>query len=92
MTKQQEALKLALEALITITDAIYINSQQEADAVYKANDAITAINEALAQTAPVQEFGLTWERFNGLEIEITTLQTDWQSALKEIKRLKAAQP
>jgi hypothetical protein len=46
----QEALKLALEALITITDAIYVNSQQEADAVYKANDAITAIKEALAQT------------------------------------------
>jgi hypothetical protein len=45
----QEALKLALEALITITDAIYVNSQQEADAVYKANDAITAIKEALAQ-------------------------------------------
>ena len=46
-----EALKLALEALITITDAIYVNSQQEADAVYKANDAITAIKEALAQPA-----------------------------------------
>ena len=49
----QEALKLALEALITITDAIYVNSQQEADAVYKANDAITALKEALAQ--PEQE-------------------------------------
>jgi hypothetical protein len=46
---KDEALKLALEALITITDAIYVNSQQEADAVYKANDAITAINKALAQ-------------------------------------------
>jgi hypothetical protein len=49
----QEALKLALEALITITDAIYVNSQQEADAVYKANDAVKAIKEALAQ--PEQE-------------------------------------
>jgi hypothetical protein len=50
----QEALKLALEALITITDAIYVNSQQEADAVYKANDAVKAIKEALAQEqAPV---------------------------------------
>ena len=46
----RDVLKLALEALITITDAIYVNSQQEADAVYKANDAITAIKEALAQT------------------------------------------
>ena len=44
----QEALKMALEALITITDAIYVNSQQEANAVYKTNDAITAIKEALA--------------------------------------------
>ena len=50
---EREALKMALEALITITDAIYVNSQQEADAVYKANDAITAIKEALAQ--PEQE-------------------------------------
>ena len=51
-----EALKLALEALITITDATYVNSQQEADAVYKANDAITAIKEALAQPALEQNF------------------------------------
>lgn len=47
---------------------------------------------ALAQPAPVQEFGLTRERFNALEAEITTLQAEWQSALKEIERLKAAQP
>lgn len=46
----QEAMKLALEALISITDVIYVNSEQEADAVYKANDAITIIKEALAQT------------------------------------------
>ena len=45
----KEALKLALEALETIVDAIYINSEQEADAVYKVNDAITAIKAALAQ-------------------------------------------
>ena len=56
----QEALKMALEALITITDAIYVNSQQEANAVYKANDAITAIKEALAQ--PEQE-PVAWEQF-----------------------------
>ena len=88
---KDEALKLALEALITITDAIYVNSQQEADAVYKANDAITAIKAALAQPAPVQEFGLTRERFNALEAEITTLQADWLFAVKEVVRLKAAQ-
>ena len=51
----QEALKLALEALDTIVDAIYINSQQEAEAVLKANDAITAIKEALAQRKPLTE-------------------------------------
>lgn len=44
-----------------------------------------------AQPAPVQEFGLTRERFNALEDEITTLQAEWQSALKEVERLKAAQ-
>ena len=43
-----------------------------------------------AQPAPVQEFGLTLERFNALEVEITTLQAEWQSALKEVERLKAA--
>ena len=57
MTK--EALKLALEALDTIVDAIYINSQQEAEAVLKANDAITAIKEALRENAmrEVQRLG-----------------------------------
>ena len=46
--------------------------------------------DKLAQ--PEQEFGLTLERFTALEVEITTLQSDWLSALKEIERLKAAQP
>ena len=46
MTKD-EAMKLALEALEIIVDAIYVNSAQEADAVVKANDAITALREAL---------------------------------------------
>jgi rubrerythrin len=45
----QEAMKLALEALKNIVNAVYVNSQQEADAVYKANDAIKAIEEALKQ-------------------------------------------
>ena len=45
------ALKLALEALETIVDAIYINSAQEAAAVVKADGAITAIKAALAQPA-----------------------------------------
>ena len=53
----QEALKLALEALITITDAIYVNSQQEANAVYKANDAITAIKKALARPEEPETLG-----------------------------------
>jgi hypothetical protein len=43
----KETLELALEALITINNAIYVNSLQEAAAVYKANDAITALKEAL---------------------------------------------
>jgi hypothetical protein len=42
-----------------------------------------------AQPAP--EPGLTWERFNALEEEVSTLQNDWQTALKEVERLKAAQ-
>lgn len=46
----KEALKLALEALETIVDAIYINSAQEAAAFVKADGAITAIKAALAQT------------------------------------------
>jgi len=43
----KDKLQLALEALITINNAIYVNSQQEAAAVYKANEAITALKEAL---------------------------------------------
>ena len=43
----KETLELALEVLITINNAIYVNSQQEADAFYKANDAIIALREAL---------------------------------------------
>ena len=60
MTPQQlQAMKLALEALISITNAIYVNSEQEANAVYKANDAITAIKEALSEHAmqEVQRLG-----------------------------------
>jgi len=48
-----KALELALEALEKIVDAIYVNSQQEAKAICKANDAITAIKQARA--APVRE-------------------------------------
>ena len=81
-----EALKLALEALESkyIVNCGAWRVQQD--------QAITAIKEALAQPAPVQEFGLTLERFNALEAEITTLQADWLFALKEVVRLKAAQP
>lgn len=68
---KDEALKLALDALITITDAIYVNSQQEADAVYKANDAITAIKAALAQ--PAQEL---WAGVD-FDIKLTPPQRLW---------------
>jgi hypothetical protein len=50
---KDEELKLVLEALEKIVDAIYVNSQQEAEAVCKANDAITVIKQARA--APVRE-------------------------------------
>ena len=62
----QEALKLALEALENIVDAIYINSQQEADAVCKANEAITVIKEALAQTQEPVAY-LTRRKIGGTE-------------------------
>ena len=45
--KKDAALRLALEALKNIVNAVYVNSQQEADAVYKANDVIKALEEAL---------------------------------------------
>jgi hypothetical protein len=77
----QEALKLALEALITITDAIYVNSQQEADAVYKANDAVKAIKEALAQ--PEQEPVATL--FGSLPVYDTTPpQRTWVGLTDEV--------
>jgi hypothetical protein len=44
-----ETLKLALEALETIVDAIYVNSQQEANAVIKSDKAITALRTAIAE-------------------------------------------
>jgi hypothetical protein len=43
------AAKQSLEALEYIVNAIYVNSQQEADAVDKSNDAIKALEEALAK-------------------------------------------
>jgi hypothetical protein len=44
-----ETLKLALEALETIVDAIYVNSQQESTAVIKSDKAITALRTAIAE-------------------------------------------
>ena len=72
----QEVLNLALEALITITDAIYVNSQQEADAVYKANDAITAIKEALVQQELVvlqyPQIDIDWQREQQIKAQVST--------------------
>jgi anaerobic ribonucleoside-triphosphate reductase len=42
-----EAMKQALEALENITDAIYVNSEQEANAVEKAFEAITSLRQAI---------------------------------------------
>jgi hypothetical protein len=50
---ERKALKLALEALENITNAIYVNSEQEATALENAICAITVIKAALAQ--PAQE-------------------------------------
>jgi hypothetical protein len=47
MTTLIEAAKQALEALETIVDAIYVNSQQEANAVIKSDKAITALRTAI---------------------------------------------
>jgi ACT domain-containing protein len=63
MTKD-EALKLALEALEEIIDAIYVHSAQEADAVCEANKAIAAIKQALAldkKAENARELGLDYE-------------------------------
>jgi transcriptional regulator len=49
----KETMKLALDALENIIDAVYVNSDQEAIAVKHANIAITTLKEALAQ--PEQE-------------------------------------
>ena len=45
----KETLKLALEALVDVYDAVYVRSEQEAKAIDKCALAITAIKEALAQ-------------------------------------------
>jgi hypothetical protein len=81
----KKALDLALEALEFFKGlALSMNE------IERAEQAITAIKQA--RSAPVQEFGLTWERFNALEAEMATLQAEWQAALKEIEGLKAAAP
>ena len=54
----KEVLKLALEALEKIIDAVYVNSDQEAIAVKHANIVITALKKTLAQ--PEQE-PVAWE-------------------------------
>ena len=59
-----EAMKLALDALENIIDAIYVNSEMEAIAVKHANIVITALKERLAQ--PEQEpVAWMWDVNNG---------------------------
>jgi hypothetical protein len=71
MTTLIEAAKQALEALETIVDAIYVNSQQEANAVIKSDKAITALRtaiEAAEKQEPVaQIIALGQYEFPGLE-------------------------
>jgi len=90
MVNSTEALKLALEALITITDAIYVNSQQEADAVYKANDAVKAIKEALAQPdqyAKGYADAMNWKVQNHLEhLPAAQKLADWKLLPREATR------
>jgi hypothetical protein len=52
------AAKQSLEALEYIVNAIYVNSQQEADAVDKSNDAIKALEEALAKQEQCEPVGV----------------------------------
>jgi hypothetical protein len=59
---------------------------------YNSDDRPLIYGDTTPPAAPVREFGLTWERFNALESEMATLQAEWQAALKEIERLKAAAP
>lgn len=42
----------------------------------------------IQKTTP-ENFGLTWQRFNALEAEIATLQSDWKKSLAEIEELKS---
>jgi hypothetical protein len=44
-----EVLKQALEALDNITDAIYINSVQEANAFEKSIEAMTSLRQAIKE-------------------------------------------
>jgi hypothetical protein len=57
-----KAAKQALEALETIVDAIYVNSQQEATAVIKSDKAITALRTAI-EAAEKQE-PVAWMTLN----------------------------
>jgi hypothetical protein len=54
----KETMKLALDALENIIDAVYVNSDQEAIAVKHANIVITALKERLSQ--PEQEPVALW--------------------------------
>lgn len=36
-----------------------------------------------------ENLGLSWQRFNALEAEIATLQSDWKKSLAEIEELKS---
>ena len=94
----EKTLDLALEALRSAAAELYRASSycNTYEVLGNTNDAIAAIKQA--RSAPyvasprAQETGLTWERFDALEAEIATLQTEWQASLKEIERLKAAAP
>jgi hypothetical protein len=85
----KEAMKLALEALITINNTIYVNSQQEAAAVYKANDAIKALREALADQ-PAQRKPLTYEEIENLLPDDDTPMSLGEAFVKFTRLVEAA--
>ena len=79
----KEAMKLALEALENIIDAVYVNSELEAIAVKHANIVITALKERLAQ--PEQE-PVAWGVFEGNLHDMFFTQEEAQ----EMARLKGS--
>jgi hypothetical protein len=67
-----EVLKQALDALENITNAIYVNSEQEANSVEKAFEAIKSLRQAIAELESQEPVYALWQHGETGRFRVTT--------------------